>query len=315
MLFTTAAPFHDLRLSGDISFQLAPGTSFAPIPDWIRNDEAVKQFSQLDQNALAICTHCFLSEYEAETTEFLVVQKGELSVIGRKSDEVFLANVAMWLQRLPSIGFTFVFHSREGFNEAWRHDRFLYHSDDNGYKRKATLEDLNSVRALFGALLTIPRHSAPWAAFRALSAALQMQRNEIRHLLLWIALEALFGGADGEIKYRLSQRLAFFAAKDRSEANNIFLKAKKGYDARCKIAHGGWGAATLNSEKNAELTGVTEELLRRAFIRLLQDMEVLARFTGSDKKRCEYLDQLPFGEFISDQSSVPPTNSVPFTTT
>jgi hypothetical protein len=34
-----------------------------------------------------------------------------------------------------------------------------------------------------------------------------MDHLEIRHLLLWIALEALFGVSDGEIKYRPSKGL------------------------------------------------------------------------------------------------------------
>jgi hypothetical protein len=49
------------------------------------------------------------------------------------------------------------------------------------------------VKRLYAALSKIPRHSAPWAAIRAATSALQMQVNEIRRLLLWIALEALFG--------------------------------------------------------------------------------------------------------------------------
>src|ERR1019366_3120655 len=126
-------------------------------------------------------------------------------------------------------------------------------------RRAFTSDDLESVRSLYTALCKIPRESAPWAAFRAVTSALQMDHNEIRHLLLWIALEALFGVEDGEIKYRLSQRLAFFIANDRIEAGELFVKAKHGYDARCKMAHGAWGPKTKKTETAVALTGITEE--------------------------------------------------------
>jgi hypothetical protein len=204
----------------------------------------------------------------------------------------------MWLGRLPSVGFNLVFHARGNniFEPPHQHDRFLYLPDDETHRGGITAEELESVKRRFTALCNIPRHSAPWTAFRSVTSALQMRRNEIRHLLLWIALEALFGVADGEIKYRLSQRLAFFLANDRSEAAELFAKAKQGYDTRCKMAHGAWGPKTLNTQNAVELTGITEEFVRRAFTRLLADDETTKKFCGSEKNRSLYLDHLPFEE-------------------
>ncbi len=206
----------------------------------------------------------------------------------------------MWLGRLPSIGFNLVFHARSNyiFEPPHQHDRFLYLPDDETYRRGITPEALESVKKRFTSLCNIPRHSAPWTAFRSVTSALQMRRNEIRHLLLWIALEALFGVADGEIKYRLSQRLAFFIANDRSEAAELFTKAKRGYEARCKMSHGAWGPKTLNTQKAVALTGITEEFVRRAFTRLLADDETIKKFCESGENRSAYLDRLPFEEPI-----------------
>jgi hypothetical protein len=237
VLLKTVAPFHDLHLGHDTSFQLASDTYLAPIPDWLRNDEFIlKRLSQPDQDELAACTHCFLAEYEVDEVAELLASRVEKethrSPKGIKSDQVYLANLALWLGRLPSIGFNLVFHARgNNIDESpRRHDRFLYLPVDETHKRRITPADLEFVKRLYTALCKIPRHSAPWTAFRAVTSAIQMQRNEIRHLLLWIALEALFGAADGEIKYRLSQRLAFFIANGRSEAGELFAKAKQGYD-------------------------------------------------------------------------------------
>jgi hypothetical protein len=311
LLFKIAAPLHDLRLGRNIFFQLAPDTFLAPIPDWVRNDEFIlKRLSQPDRDELAACTHCFLSEYEVdEDAELMASRAGKeifVSAKGTKSDQVYLANLAMWLQRLPYVGFNLVFHARESYCESpWRHDRFLYLPNDEPHRRAITSDDLESVRSLYTALCKIPRDSAPWAAFRAVTSALQMDHNEIRHLLLWIALEALFGVADGEIKYRLSQRLAFFIANDRIEAGELFVKAKHGYDARCKIAHGAWGPKTKKTETAVTLTGITEEFVRRAFVRLLQEEEISKKFSGSDKNRCAYLDRLPFEESIGRPGTIP----------
>jgi len=322
VLFKTIAPLHDLDLGRNVSFRLAPDTSLTPIPDWLRKDElTLKRLSQPDQDDLAECTHCLLCECEInEAAELLASRvderrskKGdERSLEAINSDLVYLANLALWLQRLPCVGFNLVFHAREGpgafdITEARRHDRFLYHPNDEIHRRRITRDDLESVKRLYVALSKIQRHSAPWAALRAITSALPMQRNEIRHLLLWIALEALFGVADGEIKYRLSQRLAFFVANDRNEASELFAKAKQGYDARCKIAHGTWGPKTMNTDEAGELTGITEEFIRRAFIRLLQDDETTKHFSGSEKNRCAYLDHLPFEESIGHPGAPPTT--------
>jgi len=176
-----------------------------------------------------------------------------------------------------------------------RHDEFKYHPND--VQRRITPEDLAQVQKLYASLSKIPRHSAPWTACRAVSTALQMQRNEIRHLLLWIALEALFGVENGaEIRYRLSQRLAFFIGNDRAEASELFAKANRGYDIRCKIAHGNWGQKTQNTDESLVLTGTTEEFVRRSFLRLLQDNDTTKQFCG--KNREAYLDGLVFAESI-----------------
>jgi hypothetical protein len=306
--FTLVVPLHDLHSGDDTSFQLATDAALAPIPEWLRNDEdMIKRLSQPDQYELTACTHCFLSEYEVDEAAELLAKRqrgarksdAARSVRGAKADLVYLANLAMWLQRLPRVGFNLVFHVRKGseaFNREGpsRHDRFLNHPNDESHRRRITSDDLEHVKSLYSALSRIPRHCALWTACRAVTSALQMQRNEIRHLLLWIALESLFGieKGTGEIKYRLSQRLAFFIANDRAEARELFAKAKKGYDARCKMAHGNWGPSTQSSEEALALTGNTEEFLRRALTRLLRDDETINQFCG--RSRDAYLDALPF---------------------
>lgn len=66
MLLKTIAPFHDLHMGRDTSFQLAPDAHLAPMPDWLKDDPFMRiHLSQTEQDELKRCTHCFLSEYEA----------------------------------------------------------------------------------------------------------------------------------------------------------------------------------------------------------------------------------------------------------
>jgi hypothetical protein len=139
------------------------------------------------------------------------------------------------------------------------------------------------------ALTQIQRETAVWTALRATTAALQMRVEEIRYLLLWVAIEALFG-ANMDIKYRISQRLAFFLGKNRAEAREIFSKAKKAYDFRSKVAHGAW----KRDQQSTALTAATETLLRQALTRVLLDGAGIQHFVGSTERRDAYLDELVF---------------------
>jgi hypothetical protein len=281
MLFKTVAPLHDLHLGRDMSFQFAPNASLVRIPDWLKKD-----VSQLGQDE-AECTHCFVYESEDNTPQY---------------DPIYLANLALWLQPLSPVSFTFVFHAEESSGTfsvlmCERHDRFFYLPNDALNRGRIACEDLQPAQRLYAALSKIRRHSAPWTACRAVTMALQMQRNEIRNLLLWIALEALFGVENGaEIRYRLSQRLAFFIANDRTEASELFAKARRGYNIRCKVAHGGWGPQTQNTDEGVAITGCAEEFVRRSLIRLLQEDGTTEQFCG--KNREAFLDGLPFLESV-----------------
>ena len=104
------------------------------------------------------------------------------------------------------------------------------------------------------------------------------------------------------IKYRLSQRLAFFVASDLTEASDLFAKAKRGYDFRCKVAHGKWSQKTQNTDEAVELTGRTEEFVQRSLIRLLQDDDIARQFYGKDREA--YLDDLPFAESIRSRKTL-----------
>lgn len=85
----------------------------------------------------------------------------------------------------------------------------------------------------------VQRHTEIAIALRRFHFAAQRKRSEDRLIDLLIAAEALFlpdGG--GELRYRLSQRLAFFLHDDPTKRMDVFEDIKKAYDIRSKIVHG-----------------------------------------------------------------------------
>ena len=254
----------------------------------------MKRQSQYDLQHLEACTHCLIFEYEADALYSPdPLWKGDepRSIEKANVERAYLANLALWLQHPSPTGFTLIFHMPEFdtfiIQASERCDRFLCHPDDK--TERIGVQDLEPAKGLFTALVKIQRQTSVWTALRAVTAALQMNAEEIRYLLLWGALEALFGTMF-EIKYRISQRLAFFIAGSREEARSVFTTAKKAYDFRSKVAHGAW----KRDQHSTALTATTEALLRRALVRLLRDDHIAKQFLGSNEQREGYLDDLVF---------------------
>lgn len=211
--YRTVIPFHNLKLAAAQTFQLAPGVSLCAIPESLRADSLLKGQAEYDLQQLEACTHCLIFDYEADALYSPdPLWKGDepRSIEKANVERAYLANLSLWLQHPSPTGFTLIFHMPEWdtfiIQGSERCDRFLCHPDQERERIKP--EDLEPAKLLFAALAKIPRETSIWTALRALASALQMNSEEIRYLLLWVAIEALFG-TNFELKYRISQRLAF----------------------------------------------------------------------------------------------------------
>jgi hypothetical protein len=294
--YRTVIPFHNLTLEDAQPFYFAPNISIDVVPEYLKADSLLKHQSYYDLQQFEVCTHCLIFDYEAHalySPDPLWKGPEPRPIEKANVERAYLANLALWLQHPSPTGFNLIFNMPEFGNfiiqGSERCDRFLCHPDDEGERIEQS--DLEPAKLLFAALSKIPRETALWTALRALTAALQMNSEEIRYLLLWVAIEALFG-TNFEIKYRISQRLAFFIANNRSEARDLFTIAKKAYDFRSKVAHGAW----KEDKHSTALTASTESLIRRALVRLLKDEETTKQFLGGNDRREAYLDELVFAE-------------------
>lgn len=90
--------------------------------------------------------------------------------------------------------------------------------------------------------------------------------DEDRLIDCWIAFEALFlHDASGELRYRAALRIARAVGATHDERTEIFLRLRKLYDARSKVAHGA-ELSTTKTESVGTLADETLGLLRRAIV-------------------------------------------------
>lgn len=300
----TVTALHNLKLRSDACFEFAEGLVLTALPDWVANDSIVQNLDSRNRRALAETTHAFVAEYEAASLrEPDPAWKGPQpkSIQETKYELTVLGNLALWLSRPSPVCFNVVLHapwlgSRPFVQRLEQHSPLLCHPQDIG--NTLSSEDIDFARMLHSSLALLPRDNAMWTAVRATWAALQMNMEEIRYLLFWITLEALFGPEDArEMTFRLSQRLSLFLAENPSEARDLFAHAKRGYAFRSKVAHGRW----MENPEGLALMAEVETFVRRSLVVLLQDPELTKTFLGKDREA--YLDDLVFSTWAHEPES------------
>jgi len=280
-------------------FDLGNRVALSPRPDWLTRESITKNLGWVQREVLiGQARYALRVDYEAASLgDPDPSWKGEARSIQDTSAEcLYMANVALWLARPSPAAFGLVVHA-EKHDDEWVHrqsfffDSVKVHENDqrNGLGR----HDLTQARTLNVALAGLPRDGAPWASARVLWKALTEDWWEGRYLLLWVALEALFGPlSPGETTYRLSQNLAFFLTSNAGEAHTTFRAAKESYEWRSKIVHG-MRLARLPKEKSSELLYRSESFVRRALVRILSERTLIELFS-SNKRREEFLSTIPF---------------------
>lgn len=270
-----------------------------PIPDWIKGQEIIKHLSTSQKMRLEDSKLMFAVEYDANS-----LGDPDPNWIGDnnrgKQDIAFenirICNLALWLVKPSNLGFELLLHIDDCENNPLVMQSFttqslkLHFKDENNLHEK---DDFELGRELILSIKGIERRFSVWMSIRALSDALTADSWEVRYLLLWIILEALFG-TDVEITYRLSQRISFFLSENKKEAQELFLDIKKGYKLRSQLVHG-LKVEELKKYKDesAEMMHKSEFYVRKSLTKILLDEKLIEIF-NNEKKRNEYLDGLVF---------------------
>ncbi len=159
---------------------------------------------------------------------------------------------------------------------------------------EAVLEQnaLGMAKQLHESIIRLERNNPIWIAVYTLWDSLTEEQVEIRYLLLWIVLEAVFGPNDSrEITYRISHRIGFFLASDGKEAREISADVKKGYGLRSKVVHG-MKTQKIKEEEFQEMLWKTENIVRRALIKTLLEPDIFDKINSNERE--DYLDNIVF---------------------
>ena len=220
------------------------GVWLQSVPDWVKSDAALQYESLTNRRGVEDATAAFVADYEADALGAPDPEwKGkETRSLQQVFDEkIGLAGLAVWLVSRCgwSAGPTFHF-GRKGDASSLRSSSTLFRIRTHLEERDApTVEILRRAGVLHRYLLGLRREGSIWVAVRTLMAALVQSAWEVRYILVWVALEALFGPEDGrEITFRISQRIAFFIATG-GEARDLFDRARECYRTRSLAVHGG----------------------------------------------------------------------------
>jgi hypothetical protein len=268
------------------------------LPDWVRSEEAVKHLHVNHRTEIQRrIPYGFRLDYEAASLgdpdpDYLGdEQRSKQS----KAIELFnLANLALWIVRPTPISLPTFFHfDRPGDPSSVRESGsglgFLQHERDTD--NRLSEKDLERAIKLHDVLFDLDRQKAVWIASRLVWKSLFERLWEIRVLIQWVAIEAIFGPpVGGELTYRISHRIGFFLGEDRLDAKRIKDRAKNYYKWRSKIVHG--SKFKISREESLEVSYETQEYIRKSLLKILESKDLID--VMNSKNREKYLDDLIF---------------------
>lgn len=289
------------EMDREAGFDLGNGVTLITPPDWVRSEGILSDLDKRDRETvqrmaqLCLFVDVLAAEGGSRTPTW---QVDRMLLVHRPSPydgKIRQANLALWLSRASDVSVDVLlrielypdkaFPRRMTSVTSYHGNRFRPHRDDFG--DAFTQEELMRARELNVRLSpALLERGAVEIAIRALWMALTMSEGNLRYVLLWVALEALFG-SDVETTYKLATRMALFLAPERSAGECIRLWATRAYRARSKIVHG------RGLDVTAELIHQTEQFTAEAIRRALLEPALGALFRGD---RDEKLDSLMFRE-------------------
>lgn len=281
-------PLDDYSAVSGSYFALGGQVQLGPLPDWLGTGEVADFVRQKYGDRTADFSRLALVvDYRAGPLGDPVEPGSKTSKQDRAYDAISLTNLSMWLTHPAQIGFELVVHAQElGDRWTYRHifrtNRLVpleVHSNE-----RLTVDDLAEAAGLSEMLAGLQRTGRVWTAVRYLWQALKQDWWEGRFLLLWTAIETLFGPDNpGETTYRLSQRVALFLAASKDEAAGLVRDLRRGYGWRSRVVHG----APLNKlqpELSRDIIEGVELTLRRAVLKIVTDDSLVGVFNGESRE-------------------------------
>ena len=281
------------RFSDQVSLRAVPHC--AQVPDVV--DGLREQLSE--RIAADGSHHCITVEYQANENESPPSQ-GPGPVQNWSAHDVAeqqarLAHLVLWLIRPTALTFTTIVLAEkrdpEWITRAINSYSPTYALSQNT-RNKFSSEDLVVASKTIEALNSISFQGPIRTAVLVATRVLCDETLEFRLLIIWLAMECLFGPEDGrEITFRLAQRVALFLESDRAKAIEVFKMVKDCYGLRSKLVHG-FRAANIKDEKFMKFSLNSETLLRRSLLTILDTAITIQNFDGPTREA--YLEGLVF---------------------
>jgi hypothetical protein len=301
---STVVPIHNLVLRSGTKVAFGDGFVLQDFPPWLRDDPQMEALSFDDRESVLRARHALIAEYEGHRDPNWKGQ-GPRTIQHSKGESAIMANFSLWLAQPSKTCLTKMFHAVSGptnlkpiVRSIGSEPSIRCHPNDTTVM--LSLAQITQAGKLHATLMNVPRNNSVWTALRAFWAGLITGTRDIRYLLFWVGLEALFGSDDGrEISYKLAQRIAFFLCISPETAKAMFREVKKCYAMRSQIAHGRWE----DSKAFDDLMGVTETSARKVFLRLIDDPNLMSIFTEK-KQRDVYLEEFIFSNATSRPKTI-----------
>jgi hypothetical protein len=283
----TVVPLMNLDDGLKTPVYFAKGLWLTLVPDWIRQDMCAEILSSSDRETLKQLRYAFIVEYAAACSGAPDPDwdgPEPRSIQEAKHEVALLANLAFWIVRASPACFDLVFHAprwQDGWNiqRGEKHGSIICHPLDRS--ARLTNQDLEQSIGIHAALCKLPSANSIWTALRSTWSALQIGNSAVRELVMWIALEALFGAEGGrEEEGGLPRKIGYFLAADQQEAGELRIRAEKGYALRCRLAHG----ERIPPSDLATSSHETETLIRRSLAKILLDVETMNSFCGTGRE-------------------------------
>jgi hypothetical protein len=281
-----------------VPFRFTDSILMDKLPEWIRSETVQRELSPSKRDLLEDVDYALIIDYDAETLgERDEKWKGrrERSRQSTTAECLFLVNLSLWLAHPSSIRFDyFITGQYMSGNWIWRRitEAFPIYPHKKYINDTIKTEDLEVAKQIYKGISETKRSSPTWVAIFSLSTAVYNRTWEVRYLLLWIALEGLFGSEGAtEITYRISQRLALFLETESENQRKLYRTSKECYSWRSKVVHG-MKTVKLSVDESDELLFTTEELVRRSLNKILLDDTLRSIFNGTQRE--SYLEELVF---------------------
>lgn len=274
---------------------IGPGVALGAIPEWFRR-ELEFAAKNLGSRETLSAEACLRVSFEADALGEMCQGPNGTPRKNHEAayDRIRIANLALWLACPSALHVDFVVTAEPQPSPS---GSAIFTDNLESIKplrcyHEAKLKSKHLVMAdsLATAIQGLKRPSPVLTAVRFLWLALTEGEWEVRYVSLWVAIEALFGPANGKkISAKLRRRIAMFLNTDRSEAQEAREKVRIAYQWRCDAVHEGRLAGRVAGEAQEQLL-ITEGIVMTSLRKILQDSTLIAKFSAAS--RDDYLSKL-----------------------